>query len=321
MHVEISSDVEPDWWNRLVEKSGHGSIYQTYHWNAFFRKFAGYNLKFLVCRDQGADPAGLLVLKMGSVGHLHFLERRLGAFAQTFLRSAYPFFGWEWGPVLLAPRERRPAVASALVREVKKLRGTIGRFTVPLEVAPEVLLDLRNVVNTSEWSTYVIDLSLSEEQLWQGLRSSGRKAVRRAEREQITVRTLRSEGDAVAYQEFREACMKRRGARCFSVHQTRIRQRWLNQITAEDIYVAEFEGQIINSLVILRFGGWVHELAAHQSQLSYERKLYGGDLIKWEVIRREASLGGTAYDLCGVNPQPATTKEKDIDQFKKKWGG
>ena len=321
MRVDIYNDVEPEWWNQLIEQSGHGSIYQTYHWNAFYREFAGYDLKFLVCHDRDSNPAGLLVVKVGAVGHLHFLERTLGAIAQALLKRAYPAHSWEYGPVLLAPREQWNAVASALLREVRKLRGTISRCNVPLEVSSDGLEGLRGMLQVSEWGTYVIDLERSEEELWEGLKSTGRKAGRRAEREGSTVRTLQGEEDQIAYQQFRDACMKRRGSRSFSVNQTTIRNRWLSQIAAEDIYVAEFEGQMISSLVILRFGGWVHELAAHQSQMAHDRKLYGGDMIKWEVIRRESAEGATAYDLCGVNPEPATPKEQDIDRFKKKWGG
>lgn len=57
------------------------------------------------------------------------------------------------------------------------------------------------------------------------------------------------------------------------------------------------------------------------SALALERRLYAGDVIKWDVIRWAGRAGFRRYDLGGVDRAPLDTKAAGIRQFKEKWGG
>ena len=323
MRVELLHQVDGGWWNQLVGSSPHGTVFQTYNWREFQRQYMKYDVKYLVCLDERDTVRGLLSFNKGAPGHMHFFERFGGAFVIAVMKRLAPVFNWQEGPVLLGPEEEWTEILDTLITEVVRIAriNRIARFTMPLGTECHLPQHWQEQFKTSPWATYRIDLDKPTDDLWHGFKGSARKNVKRAQRDGIVVETVEGEEGRREYQSFREACMKRRGARCFSVDQDLIRYRLLNGIGAEDIYVAKYRGMNISSLVTLKFNGFLFELGAHQSEYGYENKLYGNDLIKWEIIQRAQSQGVHCYDLSGVSPDPQDDKEKGIDRFKKKWGG
>ena len=323
MRVSLLDRVDGAWWNGHLGGAPHASVYQTFQWASYMEEYFGHGPRFLVCTDADDKIRGMLLLFRSAPQHDLFLERPFGRMAVKALKSAFPVYTWQQGPVLLGASEDWPEVLRLMLEEVKKLceRRRIGKFTLPMGVDQLLPVDDVQGFAYSAWATYLIDLEKPKEDLWRSLRGSARKAVKKAERDGITVETVDGESGRLELQEFRKASLESRGTRCPSAESLLVRYRWLKEIDAEDIYVAKHGDRVVNSLGIWRFNGCLHEFGSNQSPFGRERGLYGGDLIKWRIIEKESDRGARSYDLCGVNPQPATAKEQSIAQFKKKWGG
>lgn len=172
----------------------------------------------------------------------------------------------------------------------------------------------------SEWATIVVDLRKNEEDLWRDLKKTARKAVRRARDDGIRVRKIESLDELRSYSEFASRCAARYGKKVYLVD---FELSW-DQLKPHAIYetfVAEMDSEPIAGLSVWGYNGIISEFGSFQSELSYSQKLYGADLIKWEVILWAAKQGCRYYDLAGVSPHPKTEKEAGIRQFKEKWGG
>lgn len=323
LSVEVLADVDGDWWNQMLAGSPHRVVYQTYHWNKFLKEYLGHDLFFAICRDRDQIVRAMLAFTRRGVGHGLYFERPLWRIANRVAKATAPEITWLQGPVFFGEPGDWPEAFSRLMAEVTRVagRGRVGPFTLPLGADPSLDQVLEPNFTRSPWATYVVDLTGPEESLWTSLRKSARKAVRKAEAEGIVVEMLGDEEDRRSFNAFRVRCLRQRSARCYSVDNLLVRYRWLRRIDGEDIYVARHEGRVIASLGVHRFGGRSVEMGAHQDAQASRDRLYGGDLIKWEVLRREASLGGTYFDLAGVNPSPVDEKESNIAQYKKKWGG
>ena len=323
MKVDVIDEVDEEWWNGLLAPSCHGNIFQAYNWGAFLREYMGYGIVYIVCSDSDGQIRGMLQVSVSCPGHSHLLERPFGGAAIRLLKSAYPVYSWQGGPVLFGPCDEWEQVLRLILSALISIvgRGRIGSFVLPHGAERHMPPELANHFQMRLWATYVIDLMKSEGELWDSLKSSSRKSIRRAERDGIRVERLFGEQERRDFQGFRRECLRIRGARCYSVDNLLVRYRWLNKTNSEDIFVAKSGDNVISSLGVLRFNGQVSEFGSNQSRLSFEKKLYGNDLIKWTVLRHERENGSKLFDLSGVNPNPATDKEKNIVQFKKKWGG
>ena len=88
-----------------------------------------------------------------------------------------------------------------------------------------------------------------------------------------------------------------------------------------ETFVAEKNGEMLAGLSVWGFGADIEELWSFQSERSYREKLYGPDLLKWEVMQWARNMGLRQVDLAGISPNPQTEKEAHIRQFKEKWGG
>jgi len=224
---------------------------------------------------------------------------------------------------LLGAEEEWSEVLALLLEEVIRIVGInrIERFTLPFGVETYLPQKLAQRFRVSPWATYRIDLTKSVDDLWSGLKSSARKSIKRAQNDGIVIETLDGEKGRREFHPFRQACLEERGTRSFSVEMMLIRYRWLKKINGEEIWVAKNRDVMIGGLGIWQFNGILYEFGSYQSRYSYEQKLYGGDLIKWEIIQRAQAEKVRCYDLSGVNPNPEKEKEKGIARFKKKWGG
>ncbi len=173
---------------------------------------------------------------------------------------------------------------------------------------------------TREWATLVVDLREGESALWDKLKKTARKAIRVAQQDGISVRRLKSADEFPTYFDFISQCAARIGKKVYFID-LELDWRCLHRDAVFEIFVAEKEGELLASLGVWGYNGIIAELGSFQSERSFKEKLYGGDLIKWEVLRWGSQRGYRMFDLAGVNPNPETEKERRIRQFKEKWGG
>ncbi|MBT4612504.1 MAG: GNAT family N-acetyltransferase [Gemmatimonadetes bacterium] len=322
MRVDVANQVDLDVWNQQISGAEHATIHQTASLGEFYRSHLGYDVFYLRCFE-GDQLVALLTIRIGGFGQAQLIERPMATAGLRLSRWLKPLLSWQQGPVFLGDPERWPSALAALVDAVRSHtpRARFSGITLPIGLEALVENESLAAFDRLEWATYLVDLRVDEEELWNGLKRSARKAIRKAERDGLEVQLVDGEQGRLEYQPFRRHCLQARGARVTSAANYIDRHRLLRSIDGEEVYIAVHQGETISGLGVFRFNGQISEFGSHQTPESVAQKLNGNDLLKWEILRRERSKGGRVFDLTGVNPNPASPKERGIAQFKAKWGG
>lgn len=170
------------------------------------------------------------------------------------------------------------------------------------------------------WGTIQVDLTQTKDALLAATKGSARKALRRAERDGISVRRISSLEELRDYYDFACRCAKRYNKRMYGFEDYQSLWQHIRPRAYFETFVAEHDGEMIAGLSTWGQGDSIGELGSFQSERSFKKKLYGSDLLKWMVFQWGKEKGLRMFDLAGVNPSPEG-KDVGIRQFKEKWGG
>lgn len=171
------------------------------------------------------------------------------------------------------------------------------------------------------WATLVVDTASDRDVIEARLKRSARKAIRKAERDGLSVRRIESLRQLQEYYRFAAQCARRYRKRMYGFRDFESMWQDIRPSGVFETFVAEKDGEMLAGLSIWGFASSAGELGSFQSERSYQEKLYGPDLVKWHAICWAHGAGLRRFDLAGVNPSPTSRKEAQIRQFKEKWGG
>ena len=321
--VVRAGSIDADEWNQRVRESGSGSLEHTTTWADRLCELLECDPHyFTVHSADTGEPAALLLgfdVRSSAVrgepfsptGWARERARRLTGRARRFV--------WYGMPVTLA-REARGGAVEALVEEVARFCRGAGIGSVaesPVQAGTRLPAGWRG----RPWATFLVDLTPSEEELWAGLKGSGRKAVRRARSDGVTIERIDSLDGLRDYYAFVERCAEGQGKRTLGFRDFETMWRHFRGPAIFETFAARHHGEPVTGLSVWGYGSRIAEIGSFTSKQSTAERLYGGDLIKWEIMRWGHEAGLEVFDLSGFNPEPADPKERGIRQFKEKWGG
>lgn len=169
------------------------------------------------------------------------------------------------------------------------------------------------------WKTFIIDLRLSEDELFKDLYHAARKGIKKAQHLGVTIYNCESFEDY--YNEFLVPYLTstKRSIKEKIFYQ----EGWdLDKDKYYSYWVAKNQqNQLLGFLGSYRHDGVATEIMSALTPLAWEQKIPVQDLLHWEIIRYHKNLGDLYFDLAGFNPNPVSEKEKNIKRFKEKWGG
>lgn len=170
-----------------------------------------------------------------------------------------------------------------------------------------------------EWKTLIIDLCVTEEQLFKNLQHAARKGIKKAQ--QLGVKIKRCSTFEDYYTEFLIPCLeiKDRPIKEKSVYE----KLWeLDTQNCYNYWVAkDAQREVLGFLGSYNYDGIVTEVMSALTPIAWQRKMPVQDLLHWEIITYHKNRGDLYFDLAGINPYPVSEKEKNIKRFKEKWGG
>ncbi len=149
-------------------------------------------------------------------------------------------------------------------------------------------------------STITIDISPSLEDILTALPQKGRHAVRRAERDGVTVKQVpvTEENAALMYKLLAETAEGQFGIRSYNYY----RSFWQTFEKAKlgQLFFAYFEGEIVAGAYAMVFG----TKSTYKDGASIrQRTAYGAShLLQWNVIEWAKSQGAIIHDFCGSPP-------------------
>ncbi len=313
MEVEVS-EKPPSGWNDFLLSQTSGNFYQSTFYADYAQAEIGFKPFYFSVVGGGSTVAQLLVFESCKYYGLKF--RPGYSVFYPLVKLFFKQLHWVYGPVC---SEEKYAVA--LLDKVKsfsqeKKIKIAGSSAFPLNDFKEV--SIQAGFQRENKATFVVDLSLSEEELWKNVDKSARKLVNRT-LEDVNVRIIESVEDFKSY--------------CLVLNENRVRSKLAKVPYSEELwrvfsesnsgcfFIAEKDGNVLAGLGVSFFNGFLNEWGAATSSSALEEKIYAGDAIKWEVIKWGRHKGFRFFDLSGVSPEPKTEKEKGIFRFKEKWGG
>jgi hypothetical protein len=323
--VETLTSVDASVWNGWVSQAALGTLFQTTFWSNRLGELWDCHPYFFVVRRHGVDLPALVLLGFDVRSDLIASEGTPVIF--RFAESVRKLLGmrrrFQWfGQPALIDQDARDGIYRFLLSEVENFcRSNRIPAIAPSELPDSAKASIPAHWNRKQWATFVVDLHQDDESLWRNLKKTARKAIRTAREDGIVVRQINSLAELRDYYDFVCQCSPRYGKRIYGFIDLETMWRHFRPHAVFETFVAEKGAEPLAGLSVWGYNGLISELGSFQSERSFLEKLYGSDLIKWEVLQWGSRKGHRAFDLASVNPDPRTPKEQGIRQFKEKWGG
>jgi len=313
--VRVTEVTERDLWNQALLKLPYNHVLQSYEWGQFKAKY-------------GWTPLRLL-----------FFEEEDGVVqaAASVLRRRFPHL-----PLCVMYVPKGPALdygnGELLKRVLFTLQDVARRHhAIFIKIDPDVCLEdqsppANQVITTLEshgWqlsseqiqfrNTILIDLTREEDELLKAMKSKTRYNVRLAGRRGVKVRLGGLADLALLYDMYVETSTRDEFITRPSVY---YRDAWKAFIEANlaQLFIAEYEGQPLASLILFRFGKKVWYMYGASRDL--HRSLMPNHLLQWEAMRWAKAQGCAVYDMWGA---PDVRDESDplwgVYRFKEGFGG
>lgn len=149
-------------------------------------------------------------------------------------------------------------------------------------------------------STIILDIQSSAEELLASLPQKGRHAIRRAERDGVTVKTVEAteENCRTMYNLLAETAQGQFGIRAYEYYRE-FWQRFADNESGQ-LFFAYFEGAVVAGAYAMVYG----TKSTYKDGASVrQRTAYGAShLLQWHVIEWAQSRGALVHDFCGSPP-------------------
>ncbi len=328
--VKIIQDVDGEWWNSLVRSVG-GEFHQTAFHAGYCRECTRKKAYYVIAEEQNRT-LGIAMFFLEGYGQ-DFLTVNfppsISKLPTQLYRSLWKCCSILHGPLIL-DAEREEEILDRLLQEIERFALREKVFLWKKVIPPLHKQSFRQTVwdscfskygfSQENWGTFLVDLTTEDEALWSGLKASARKAIKKITKQgghfiQVT--------DEEAFQKYYsllvETCQRINMNMWF--HYDFMKSWWEKNQDVFQIFLVEHEGKAVAGQGVFLFDDIMREVFSGTSNYAIKNKLYGGDLLKFETFKWGKEQGHKIYDLAGVNPNPSTTAEKHIRQFKEKWGG
>lgn len=228
----------------------------------------------------------------------------IGTRAIAMMEKKLPLLGAVWycpkGPSTTSLKD-----LAQLLNAVRPFAKKHGVFTIKIEPELDHTTDMSSLglIKTNpiqyNYATVYVDLSPSLDDIMKNLNQKGRHAIRRAERDGVTVKTVPAtdENCRIMYDLFQETAT---GAG-FAIRPASYYTHFYNAYGENgQLFFAYFEGKVVAGAFAMVQG----TQSMYKDGASVrERTAYGAShLLQWHVIQWAKSKGAKRHDLAGVPP-------------------
>lgn len=171
-------------------------------------------------------------------------------------------------------------------------------------------------------TSWILDLSPSEEELLAGMKKNHRNLIRRCEREGVRVEVRTDQEALDLLNEMHDVTEKKHNFRRFPKSYIEKEFNAFAKDSQAAIYLAYLpDGRLDAASIMMFFGNMA--VYRHSASLNQNKKLPTSYLIQWQVIKDAKARGQKWYNFWGVAPEGSTKKHPfaGITHFKKGFGG
>lgn len=214
---------------------------------------------------------------------------------------------------------------------IEELINKVGRMGIPFVkignnnwgIENKELLDVCNS-RPIRRHTFLVDLSQDEEEMWRKMHKKTRNAIRKAEKEGVTVREI-ADRDLLPhfYRPYRVVSERVRKFHSYTIFPLSVFQRFFDSSRESGFarfFVADWNGQIIAGDMVICFGDSM--LAYQGGMLREHSALQAPSALVWHCIRRGKAEGFRYYDMGGCTPGLDRSDSRySVYAFKKRFAG
>ena len=329
--VQEWSGSDAEWDDRVASTLG-GSYRQTSKFARHQERSYGEKPIFFEAVNDEGKLLGLLLIRHGPAFSWGLKRRGIGYRGIELMRLLAPCLYWGDGPVILG-KENRQEIYSGLVEralEEAKLRQCIAVEAWPSFYGNTSLKERSWVYksytdlgfSSVSGFTFLVDLRKGEDELWKSIRKEGRNKVRRAEKQNIEIVEIKSNGDLlVQAHAIVSETATRNGVKCISFEDMCQSFSYHRSQGVFRAFIALHNGNGVAYQHMTCFNRVVQLGGVSYSNYSRKERLYGNDMMQWHVLKTALGMDCDWLDYGGVNPTSENPKLKGIYQFKAKWGG
>jgi len=298
------SDECPDDWNQELTKNKTGNIYNT----AEYAQYANNWLDWSPLYFRIIDKKGIILLQV-IMYHYSPKSKKFPKLFRPLIKKLKSSIRWQYGPMTNSFNSL-PYFLDYLKNQKKSFYGIL-----------HPLLETNSInFQKTKWSTFLIDLSKSENELYDNMdKNSAQKNISRAIKRGVKLEII-SKKNLNDYYDLVKNSRISLGLDYGTFEE--MSDMWdLLERVGYSGFIAKLDDIPVGGLGFSFFNNYINEWGVARSQLDYDKKLYSQDLIKWEIMKWGVKNKMNWYDLSGVNLNPSNKKEEGILRYKKKWGG
>lgn len=318
-----------DEWDNLILNSPSAEFLQSFYWSQLLSDLYDYKPVFLQINTDNEQPLARFSFteQYPSIKDSSLISRLMNRCSHIFLKQIVSM----GGPVIIEDTSAVSCVDILLdyvdsysgKNKIRSVTISPFRYQQNYSTNQEILdLFMKKGYSKKIWGSYLIDLSVSEDELLKSFEHSARKSLKQMIDKKIIIKKVNGSDEYIEkfikpYNRI-EAEFGRSGIPiCFA------KKERISDISDKyyHYFYAEYNGNIEAVLGMFIYNGYATEVMSATSKLTYENKIYAQDVLHWEMYKYAKSVGCHTFDLAGVNPSPANSKEEGIRRFKKKWGG
>ena len=287
--IEICKD--GGYWDELVGRSPHGSIFHTWSWLKIVEKHTSSKL-YPIIGFKGSTPIGIYPI---------FLQKRkifrlaLSPPSKALLLYMGPaFVGYD-----SLKQSRRETTFLEFQKAVNEfIRDELRCGYVRIRTSPE-LIDCRPLkwlgYKVEPFYTYIIDIAKGVDEVWKNLNRKLRVGIERTRKEGVKV----EQGDEddldclriALYERFVKQGKKPRKDYYKGYLRDIFRRFYPDNLR---VFVAKYNGEVVGGLVVLCFKDWSGLwIGIPKTDL---KGIYPNDLAQWEAIRWACENGFKRYE-------------------------
>lgn len=313
--IRLATEEDKEGWNRVAYESPEATYAHTWEWKEVIEEGLGLESLCLVAEDKGeiigVFPTFLRPFQPDKYSYLpEFLLRKFKVLWSPLDLT------WDYGGPCILPGEDK-SVLEKLVVEMEKIAKKEGAISLRLSAFNDDMLKhilLQRSYKKSPRQTFLMDLTLNEENLWKNVAKRARKYVKVAERNGVKIEEASDEKDIEEIYSCISHTHNRVGAYLppydfFLKIQEKLGEKRISRFRVAVIDEKVIGGDVLfcfNDMVVERYRG------IHEEYLDLRTNY----LMVWTAIEESKKLGFSKYDLGGVSKDA-----EGIYFFKSRWGG
>lgn len=182
--------------------------------------------------------------------------------------------------------------------EVLDYLAKLGYFFARIEPVEDIKIPMKypvfNVANRQSQNTFLLNVTLNEEELLAGMHAKTRYNIKLAEKNRVVVK---EEKNIDVFWKLNQVTVARDK---FKSHNREYYKKMLEMANCYQL-TAYFENVAVASNILIHFGDMVTYL--HGASSDEHRNLMASYLLQWQGILLSKKLGAFDYDFGGVSPE------------------